>query len=66
VIAEQRVTTAVLAYSDLAMVDVAELGARVRAAGANFMLLGRCVNCVVFVYSMLAGRMLLSTVENKC
>jgi predicted GTPase len=41
VISEQHVTTAVLAYSDLALADVSELGARVRAAGANFMLLGR-------------------------
>jgi predicted GTPase len=41
VISEQRVSTAVLAYSDLALTDVSELGAKVRAAGANFMLLGR-------------------------
>lgn len=41
VIKEQHVTTAVLAYSDLAQTDVAALGSRVRAAGANFVLLGR-------------------------
>jgi predicted GTPase len=41
VISEQRLSTAVLAYSDLALADVAQLGAAVRAAGANFMLLGR-------------------------
>lgn len=41
VVTEQHIDAAVLAYSDLANADVVELGARVRAAGANFVLLGR-------------------------
>eukprot|EP00775_Hariotina_reticulata_P001966 gene1966-2293_t len=39
-IKEHQIDTAVLAYSDLAMVDVTKLSSRVRAAGANMLLLG--------------------------
>ena len=41
IIKDQNVDTAVLAYSDISNDDLLALSSRVRAAGANFMLLGR-------------------------